>query len=325
MNAERAANIVNLLQGRRVTPKAVLLDALQVSWSTLKRDIAYLRDRMDCPVIFDAELNGYRLDRTPEQSMHPLPGLWFNERELYGLLMSHQLLSELGTGSTLSSRIQPVMEKIQGLLGADDATSRELIGRVRILNAHRRPVHAAYFELLGEALVSRRQVRMLYRSRARSASSERNVSPQRLVHHRNTWYFDAWCHKTDSLRRFAMDAIERAHLLEDAGRVVPIEEVRQAMDGGYGIYAGQPSYWATLRFTSQAAQWVSQEEWHPGQQGAWQPDGSYLLRVPVAHDTEFIMDVLRHGDQVQVIEPVSLRKVVLERLRRALKVQQALD
>ncbi|MFN5512208.1 MAG: helix-turn-helix transcriptional regulator, partial [Burkholderiales bacterium] len=168
----------------------------------------------------------------------------------------------------------------------------------------------------------RRQVRMTYRTRGRGASAERDVSPQRLVHHRNTWYFDAWCHKSDGLRRFAMDASERAAVLEEAARVVPIDEVRHAMDGGYGIYAGAPSYWARLRFTSQAAQWVSQEEWHPGQQGAWQSDGSYILKVPVANDTEFIMDVLRHGDQVQVLEPASLRKAVIERLRKALKAQQ---
>jgi predicted DNA-binding transcriptional regulator YafY len=323
MNSERAITIVNLLQARRVTPKSVLLESLEISWATLKRDIAFLRDRMNCPVIFDHELGGYRLDKTPEQVMHALPGLWFNERELYGLLMSHQLLSELDTGGTLSSRIQPVMERIQNLLGADEETSRELIGRVRILSAHRRAVQASYFELVGEALVTRRRVRMVYRTRGRGASSERDVSAQRLVHHRNTWYFDAWCHKTDSLRRFAMDAIERAKLLEDAAKVVPVEEVKATMDGGYGIYAGAPSYWARLRFTSQAAQWVSQEEWHPGQEGAWQSDGSYILRVPVAHDTEFIMDVLRHGDQVQVLEPAALRKAVIERLRRALKMNQA--
>jgi len=322
MNQERAIKITNLLQGRRITPKAVLLDELQVSWPTLKRDLAYLRDRMNWPVVFDRELNGYRLDKSTEQVMQALPGLWFNERELYGLLMSHQLLSELDNGGTLSARIQPVMERIQNLLGTDEATSRELIGRVRIISAHRRPVRAAYFELIGEALVTRRQVRMTYRTRGRGASAERDVSPQRLVHHRNTWYFDAWCHKSNGLRRFAMDAIERAALLEEPARVIPIDEVRQAMDGGYGIYAGAPSYWARLRFTSQAAQWVSQEEWHPGQQGAWQPDGSYILKVPVANDTEFIMDVLRHGDQVQVLEPASLRKAVIDRLRRALKVQQ---
>ncbi|MEY4862450.1 MAG: hypothetical protein RLZ51_545 [Pseudomonadota bacterium] len=322
MKTERAIKITNLLQGRRVTPKHVLLEELQVSWPTLKRDLAYLRDRMNCPVEFDRELNGYRLRKTPDQTMHTLPGLWFTESELYGLLMSHQLLSELDTGGTLSARIQPVMERIQNILGTDEATSRELIGRVRIISAHRRPVKTASFELIGEALVTRRRVRMTYRTRARNASTERDVSPQRLVHHRNTWYFDAWCHKSDSLRRFAIDAIERATLLQDEARVVSVQEVSQAMDGGYGIYAGAPSYWARLRFTAQAAQWVSQEEWHPGQEGAWQTDGSFILKVPVAHDTEFIMDVLRHGDQVQVLEPESLRLAVIERLQKALRKQR---
>jgi predicted DNA-binding transcriptional regulator YafY len=47
------------------------------------------------------------------------------------------------------------------------------------------------------------------------------VSPQRLVHYRNTWYLDAWCHRVDALRRFALDAIEEAQVLDRKARTWP--------------------------------------------------------------------------------------------------------
>ena len=67
----------------------------------------------------------------------------------------------------------------------------------------------------------------------------------------------------------------------------------------------------------QAAQWASREEWHPAQQGRWLDDGRYELRLPYVDDTELVMDVLRQGDQVQVLSPPELVQAVRQRLAAA--------
>jgi predicted DNA-binding transcriptional regulator YafY len=36
-----------------------LKEKLEISRATLKRDIAYMRDRLNVPIIFDRELNGF--------------------------------------------------------------------------------------------------------------------------------------------------------------------------------------------------------------------------------------------------------------------------
>jgi predicted DNA-binding transcriptional regulator YafY len=46
-------------------------------------------------------------------------------------------------------------------------------------------------------------------------------------------------------------------------------------------------------------------------------DGSLTLRLPFADATELAMDVLRHGEQVQVLEPPSLAALVRDRLKEA--------
>ena len=43
--SERFYQIDQLLSVRKVMTRQDLLDALQVSWATLKRDLSYLRDR----------------------------------------------------------------------------------------------------------------------------------------------------------------------------------------------------------------------------------------------------------------------------------------
>jgi len=91
------------------------------------------------------------------------------------------------------------------------------------------------------------------------------------------------------------------------------------MDAGYGIYAGDRPTWATLVFSSQAAQWVSREEWHPRQTTRWLDDGNFELKLPYVNETELVMDVLRHGGQVRVIAPPSLFATVNEQHRAALR------
>lgn len=313
----RLYRIERLIKLRGQVSLRELLDELEVSPATLKRDLAYLRDRLGAPIEYDRFVNGYRMAAETRGAKHELPGLWLDERELYGLLMAHQLLAGLDGEGVLGRHLQPLLDRILGLLGDSEAEAEAIVRRVRIVAAAQRPVPARVFELLGEALVQRRRVRLRYLSRGRGEVGEREVSPQRLVHYRSTWYLDAWCHRSQGLRRFALDAVQEAALLDARARELPLRRVEAAMDAGYGIYAGARTQWATLVFEPQAAQWVGREQWHPQQRGRWLDDGRYELRLPYTDPTEIAMDVMRHGDQVQVTAPPALAVQVADALRRA--------
>ena len=243
---------------------AQLIDALEVSPATLKRDLDYLRQHLGAPITYDASSRGYRFAGPAGGAAaaaasggprHELPGLWFSEGELYSLLMAHQLLSGLDADGMLSRHLQPLLGRIHELLGpGGEADSKSLMKRVKIIGALRRPVPPEHFERMGEALMRRRRLHMRYLTRARGEVSEREVSPQRLVHYRNTWYLDAWCHSRERLLRFALDAVQEARVLEAGAKDVARRQVQAEMDTGYGSYvlaakSGTPSsragFWTT--------------------------------------------------------------------------------
>jgi predicted DNA-binding transcriptional regulator YafY len=58
--------------------------------------------------------------------------------------------------------------------------------------------------------------------------------------------------------------------------------------------------------------------WHPEQLGKHLEDGSYELRIPYRDQRELVMDILRHGPHVLVIEPQSLVDEVKSQLTGAL-------
>jgi predicted DNA-binding transcriptional regulator YafY len=319
-NTERLYRIEALIRARGCVSFADLLAELEVSRATLKRDLEYLRSRMGAPIEYDRDANGYRFGADVQAGgRHELPGLWFSEAELYSLLTAQQLLASLDGDGLLSRHLQPLLDRIRQLLGHGDGAdaAERLSSRIRVVSAWRRPVPSRFFERVAAALLQRRRLHLRYLTRARGEVGERDVSPQRLVHYRNTWYLDAWCHRSDALRRFALDAVEAAEPLDVAAKELPMAQVQAEMDAGYGIYAGGRRQWATLHFDATAARWASREEWHPQQQGRWLDDGGYELRLPYVDATELVMDVLRQGEQVRVVGPASLVQAVKVRLRRA--------
>ncbi len=65
-----------------------LQELLDISWATLKRDLAHMKDRLNAPIVFDRELGSYRFDHQRKR-LSPqceLPGLWFLAEEIHALL-----------------------------------------------------------------------------------------------------------------------------------------------------------------------------------------------------------------------------------------------
>jgi predicted DNA-binding transcriptional regulator YafY len=329
---ERFYKIELLLRSRGVVSFAALIDELAVSPATLKRDLQYLRDRMSAPIVYSAMDNGYRFAESSSSgargaapAQHELPGLWFSENEIHAMLTMHQLLAGLDDDGVLARHLQPLMDKLQGMLGTDAAQARELMRRIKVIGTARRRAPSRHFELLGGALVQRKRVALRYFKRSDRSMSDREVSPQRLVNYRNTWYLDAWCHASDGLRRFSLDAMREAKLLDTKARNVAVRELEAALDSGYGIYGGGEARlrWATLVFNAEAAQWVASEEWHPQQRARWLDGGRYELKVPYSEPNELVMDILRHGDTVVVQGDEALTNMVRQRLGGALRAYDA--
>ena len=320
--SERFYKIEMLIRSRECVSFASLLEALEVSPATLKRDLQYLRERMNAPIDYDAMSNGYRFGQQWRgQKQHELPGVWFNEKELHALLTMHQLMSGLDEDGVLSRHLQPMFDRLTGMLGTDEVEARELTKRIKLIATARRRVPSQYFETIGSAVVKRQRLKLRYRKRGKSGQapsvSEREVSPQRLVHYRNTWYLDGWCHSSDGLRRFALDAVEAATLMDEKARTMALKSLEAELDQGYGIFAGGQTQNATLVFSAEAAQWVAREEWHAAQRSEWLPDGRWQLELPYVDATELLMDLLRHAGEVQVLAPASLRRAYLQRLEKA--------
>lgn len=313
---ERFYKIDQLLKERKVVSFAVLRNSLGVSPATLKRDLVYMRDRLHAPIEYDRDANGYRFGKPRSGPRYELPGLWFSAAEVHALLSTLHLLGSLQPG-LLDGQVAPLVERLQAILGSDDHSWRDVQKRIRIFQPGRRKPRAEHFSTIASAVLKRLRLWIRHYNRREDRETERDISPQRLIHYRENWYVDAYCHLRQGLRSFAIDAIREVVLLDARAREIAETELDRHMASGYGIFAGQNVEWARLRFATEVGRWVSAQIWHPEQRAWVEKDGRYLLEVPYSDDRELVMDILKYGADVEVLGPVTLRKRVGETLRKA--------
>jgi len=290
---------------------------LECSKSTLYRAIAVLKDTLKAPVEFDSDVGGFRYATTSGVSVFELPGLWFTPAELQALAVMQRLLKDVG-GGLLAEHLGPLSKRLEELTQHRRLHLGEAASRLRFPAIASRPAGTA-FQTGASATLQRKKIWIEYHARGTDERTDRTVSPQRLTHYRESWYLDAWDEEKAALRCFAVDRIVRATALPEDALDVPDADLDAHYASAYGIFGGVADKKAVLRFTPERARWVADEVWHPEQQGRRLEDGSYELTIPYRDSRELVMDILRHGSHVQVMEPQSLVDEVKDQLRAALR------
>lgn len=316
---ERLYKIKYMIQARHCVPIDAFLDELEISKATFKRDLEYLRDRLNASIIYDRTEGGYRFDKPNVGDKIELPGLWFSEKEATALVLMQHLLSNLDQGGLIGPHIDPLIEIIDGILGRTEISAKELRKRIKVFGVSSRKNTLESFEEIGSALLKRQRLDLEFYSKAKDELTTREVSPQRLIFYRDNWYLDAYCHLRKDLRSFSLDGIRKVLISNKKAEEMPEKSLQEHFAESYGIFSGKATKRAKLMFTPERARWVSKETWHKQQVSSFDKDGNYILEFDYDQDPELVMEILRHGSSVEVISPASLRKKIIEELTVSLE------
>lgn len=310
---ERAYQLDKLLKQRR-TPvsRQTLCEELECGWETVKRLIREMRDYLGAPIL-NCPGQGYVYSKN---SAFEMPGVWFSAEELHALLTMQQLASGL-SGGFLEHELGRLRERIEAILKKSTPEAAGEMQRIRILEAGKRSKVLPQFPVIATGVLQRKRLQLDYQGRARGELTQRQVSPQRLAHYRGNWYLDVWCHQAKDFRSLAVERICDVTLLERDSKHISEKRLNEYFASSFGIFAGKPTSVAVLRFSARAAAWVADEEWFPDIEGRWLEDGRFELHVPYNNSTELIMEICRHGPEVEVISPPELRQQVKGCLQQA--------
>jgi len=304
----------NTLRDRRtpITGKAIQ-EQLECSRATRDRIINYMRERLYAPIVYDKNRNGFYYDHDHAQHPYELPGLWFNAQELQALLACQHLLANVSAG-ILQDDIAQLQSRLEKILQLTPGVAKPDLNKIKILNQANRRSNDSIFLKVAAALFNGKRLQIGYHARSDNRHSQRDVSPQTLVRYRDNWYLDAWCHLRGQLRSFAVDRIVSVAQLEQNADTIPADRLQQHFAASYGIFSGSAECLAVLNFSADRARWVADEQWHPEQQSQWLDDGRYQLSIPFNDHRELLMDILKHGAEVEVVAPAFLVEAVREQI-----------
>lgn len=165
---------------------------------------------------------------------------------------------------------------------------------------------------LMEALWLNRQVRFAY-GNALHQPGERLVHPLGLVVKGSTWYLVA--HRDGEYRTYRVSRMGAVALLSEAAeRPRDFDLARFWEESASGFRERLPEVSATYRVRPGVMRWIRYKGWRlqdEADEGEW-------IRVRLRFDSEeeVVQLALSHGSDIELVEPVELRKVVGDAARK---------
>jgi len=291
-----------------------LAEHFEIASKSGQRSIEYFRDRLQAPLEYDSSRKGYYYADLTFQ----LPVIRLSEAELLALLISRKLISEAAAGP-LAEELGSVSKRLASLLAVN------LPGRADPENAFSfrwknvRPTDPQVFKTVTSALLQGKLLSFCYASPTATDCSTRTVEPHHLVNYMGSWHLFAYCHLRGDWRNFVLGRMMQCSIADETFEFRGTEEWQPFLNNTYGIFSQRECFDVVLKFTPQRSRLVRGEVWHEGQTEELLADGSLVITVPVPHEAEIIMEILRHGSQVEVLEPEWLREMVIAELQAAVK------
>jgi predicted DNA-binding transcriptional regulator YafY len=167
---------------------------------------------------------------------------------------------------------------------------------------------------LAEAWVSRRRVKIIYRSIEAEKATERTIEPYFVepAAAGHASYVIAHCRRTRSLRIFKIERIEHAEMTPEAYDIPPDFDANVLFGSAWGIVVEEEVKTVRLRFVPELARIIEETIYHHSQALQRHRDGSVIMTLQVSTTVELLSWILGWGEKVEVLEPEQLRTEIIK-------------
>jgi predicted DNA-binding transcriptional regulator YafY len=292
-----------------------LAGELEVSAKSIRRDLEFMRDRLELPIAYDGSRRGFYYT----EEVNAFPTVQITEGEIFALIVAEKALQQYrGTSfeKPLLSAIKKMEESLPDTISLNlDDIERTISFRTRaeqILNLE-------IFDMLTKATAQRRQIQMTYRKPGRRDTEQRIIDPYHLANINGEWYLFAYDHGRNDIRTFAPVRIQS---VKQTGKSFARPEkfsLEQRLRGSFGVHSGQGEYDVVIRFEPRVADLVREKKWHESQQIRELKNGSVELHLKLSSLVEIERWVLGWGGDAKVLKPRELVDSVHESAKKILR------
>ena len=274
---------------------AQVVSAFEISKRQVMRDIDYLRDTLQAPLVYEAREKGYVY--TGDFSMMSNS----NERVLVLNAIFRSLAESQGALSVITDMVS------EGLDSGLEESYKSLSDKIIFITPVQDWPDYTIFNKICSAMKSDQRMTLRYRN-AKGERSTRHIEPLRLVNYSGRWYLLSFDRQNRELRTFHLARIESIEGIEGdffTSRYSE-DELESFVHGGFGIFMGNKSIPVTFCVFGWARNALETQTWHKDQKiRKVELDGKEGLEVtvPVANLQEILSQLLAFGSAARPIGP----------------------
>jgi proteasome accessory factor C len=299
----RLFKIVTLLSSKGASERinrAILAESCYCSVKTVQRDIAFLQ-QANVPVDYDSGSKSYYL----HELGWTFPVYHLSVQEVLALCFVRSWLAADPNGLPFAGNIKQALTKVTStftprqhqLFNKAAASVVDLYGLAR--DYSKAPVETVF-----DALLSNRTLKIDYDSRSGIGREHRMIDPYRMDRREGRFLeLQAWCHKRQAVRTFALDRIHKAELTDQSF----IRRPWQPDDiGSVGGIRGGEEIEVEVQFDPETAPFAIERNWGFPTNFSQEISGFALLRGVVKGRDAMIKELLRWGAHAKVLGGLEL-------------------
>ena len=282
--------------------------ARELSWSvrTVKRDLAFIRERLKWPLEFSQERNGFYFTNPVPY----FPAIPLTEKETVGLFVAQKAIDQF-KGTALEPVLGSAFRKMMAAL--DDSVKYslgDLDGVVSIRPLAPGDADIEKFQIFTRAIREKRVLRFVYRGHGKVVTKYRAVHPCRVGYVNNLWTLFAFDPKADSMRKFVFFRVTELKLTDERFTVMHAFDLNKELEGSMGLFKGNEMHDVAIEFDAWGADDVRGRTWHASQKLTDRADGTLLVTMRLNNLEEIEKWVLGFGEHATVMKPQKLRERV---------------
>ena len=175
-----------------------------------------------------------------------------------------------------------------------------------------------------QSMLDNTEMELHYRKYMSEDEEVRHIRPYAVKEFAKRWYIVAYSEEASALRVYAMDRILALKPTGEKFKMPKGFQVDDLFESSYGIYLpeGEEPVLVKLRTTLREAAYLQDLPLHPSQVFLGSEGDFCLFALRVIPNPNFIMELIKHGKRLEILEPESLREQVKQELRNALNLYE---
>ena len=285
---------------------------LEMCTRTVKRDIDFMRYRLNLPIEYESRKYGYYYSEPVDQ----FPSVPVTEAEIFALLVAHKAIAQY-QGTPFQKPLEGAFRKLTGQLDSQQSfTLANLDEALSFRPFAPDDTDLETFQVVTRAVQEHRTLKFRYKNLGAEQFNQRHVRPYHLACIDNHWYLFAFDLDRQAMRTFVLTRLNRPELTSKTFEPPRDFKPDEYLRGSFTVFKGTDDYEVIIEFDTWATDLVRGRKWHVSQEFTEMTSGCSRLKLRLNSVEEIERWILSWGAHATVIRPIALAKRIRDTAAR---------